>query len=154
MIHRPLTEVTCALIVQQDRILVAQRSEKMPHPLKWEFPGGKLRKGETPEKCIMREIQEELGVDINVEESLPSIKHYYPEHTVRLLPFVCTIRKGEVVLREHRSHRWVRFEDLSKVDWLEADVGVVHLWNHSLGYRKESPSEAAGRSRQPHSSGN
>ena len=147
MSRRPLTEVTCALIVQHERILVAQRSEQMPHPLKWEFPGGKLRKGETPENCIAREIQEELGVDIHVEDSLPSIKHYYPGHTVRLLPFVCRIRKGEVVLREHKSHRWVRFEDLTKVDWLEADVGVVQLWNHSMAYRRGSPSGAADRSR-------
>jgi 8-oxo-dGTP diphosphatase len=148
------TEVTCALIIQKDEMLITQRSEKMPHPLKWEFPGGKLKNGEAPEDGILREIREELGIEISVEETLPSIKHHDPNHTVRLLPFVCRIRKGKLTLKEHKSYRWVRFAELDKIDWLEADVGVVHQWNRSLGYRIQASSGAAARSRQPHSSGN
>jgi 8-oxo-dGTP diphosphatase len=150
----PLTEVTCALIIQKDRMLVAQRSEQMPHPLKWEFPGGKLRKGETPEKCIRREIREELGLEITVVDSLPSMKHHYPNHTIRLLPFVCRIKKGKLTLREHKAHRWVSFADLDKIDWLEADVGVVHEWTRTVSYRMQTFSRAAARSSQPHPSGN
>jgi len=59
---QPLVEVSCAVIMDGDLVLVTQRSELMPHPLKWEFPGGKLLPGETPEACIIREIREELGV--------------------------------------------------------------------------------------------
>jgi 8-oxo-dGTP diphosphatase len=123
----PLTEVSCAVIMDGDRVLVTQRSERMPHPLKWEFPGGKLQPGETPEGCIIREIREELGVEISVLQLLPSVRHRYPDSDIKLIPFICTIKKGEIDLSEHRSCSWVSRSDLDQIDWLEADIGVVAL---------------------------
>ena len=91
---KPVIEVACAIIVDGERVLVAQRSSTMPHPLKWEFPGGKLRAGENPEGCIIREIREEIGVGISVEQLYPSVKYAYDEYIVKLIPFVCRIIRG------------------------------------------------------------
>jgi 8-oxo-dGTP diphosphatase len=122
---RELIEVSCAVIMEGDRVLITQRSDRMPHPLKWEFPGGKLLPGETPEICLVREIREELGLEIDVLQLLPTVRHAYPEHTIKLIPFICTIRAGIIDLSEHRSYRWVRRAELEQMDWLEADVEVV-----------------------------
>ncbi len=123
----PIIEVACAIIMDGERVLVAQRSEEMPHPLKWEFPGGKLKPGETPENCIIREIREELGVEITVQKLLPSVKHTYRTNKVKLIPFVCLIKGGEISLSEHKSYRWVHRFELNQIDWLEADVDVFLL---------------------------
>jgi len=124
-----LIEVSCAVIMDGDLVLATQRSELMPHPLKWEFPGGKLKAGETPESCIIREIREELGVEIFVLQLLPSVKHFYSKSAIKLIPFVCTIRQGDIDLSEHRSYRWVHRSELEAIDWLDADVEVVALVN-------------------------
>ncbi len=125
-----MIEVACAIILDGERVLVTQRSDEMPHPLKWEFPGGKLKPGETPEGCIIREIREELGVEISVRQLLPSVKHTYSNNSVKLIPFVCMIKQGDISLLEHRSHRWVHRSELEQIDWLEADVEVVALLNN------------------------
>jgi 8-oxo-dGTP diphosphatase len=124
---KPVIEVTCAIITDGERVLVTQRSESMPHPLKWEFPGGKLKTGETPENCIIREIREELGVEISVKQLLPSVKHAYAQNSVKLIPFICRIESGTIRLSEHRSYRWVHRFDLEAMDWLDADLEVVAL---------------------------
>ena len=126
---KPVIEVTCAIILDGEMVLVTQRNDNMPHPLKWEFPGGKLKPGETPEGCIIREIREELGVEISVRQLLPSVKHTYSNHTIKLIPFVCWIRQGDITLLEHRLYRWVHRSELVQIDWLEADVEVVALLN-------------------------
>ena len=125
----PLTEVACAIILDGDRVLVTQRSEQMPHPLKWEFPGGKLLPGENPEGCIRREIREELKVEISVIQLLPSVRHRYSDLDLKLIPFVCTISKGEIVLTEHRQTHWVHRSELDQMDLLDADLKVVELLN-------------------------
>jgi len=124
---KPVIEVACAIIVDGERVLVARRSNSMPHPLKWEFPGGKLRPGENPEGCIIREIREELGVVISVEQLYPSVKYAYEEYIVKLIPFVCRIIQGEISLAEHTSYRWAHSSELEQIDWLEADREVVEL---------------------------
>ncbi len=107
------------------RVLVTQRSEQMPHPLKWEFPGGKVKEGESPEFCIKREIHEELGLKITVKQLLPSVKHTYDTQTIKLIPFICSVKEGEISLSEHKTFRWIPQEDLRALDWLDADVLVV-----------------------------
>jgi 8-oxo-dGTP diphosphatase len=123
-----MTEVTCAIIIEMDRVLVTQRSEHMPHPLKWEFPGGKLKVGESPEYCIKREIFEELGIRVAVNQLLPSVKYNYDTHTVKLIPFICSVKEGKISLSEHKSFRWISMESLEAVDWLDADVEVVRIF--------------------------
>ena len=120
-----MIEVTCAIIIEKEQILVTQRSESMPHPLKWEFPGGKLKEGESAENCIKREIREELGLEIRVDQLLRATVYSYDTHTIKLIPFRCTIVNGSVSPAEHRSFRWVPIKELAELDWLEADVEVV-----------------------------
>lgn len=85
-----MLQVTCALILRESRLLCAQRSEAMSLPLKWEFPGGKLEPGELARECIVREIEEELNLQIQVLDRAPSIIHHYDRtKELELIPFVC-----------------------------------------------------------------
>jgi 8-oxo-dGTP diphosphatase len=127
-----VTEVTCAIILREGDVLVTQRSETMPHPLKWEFPGGKVKEGESVEECVKREIFEELGVRIKVERLLPSATHTYGSFPIRLIPLVCKISEGKVLLTEHKSFRWVPLDRLDEVDWLEADKVLVRTLKEKL----------------------
>ena len=113
------------MIIRDGKLLVTQRSELMPHPLKWEFPGGKVKVGESPEQCIKREILEELRIRIKVDQLLPSVIHYYEKSTIKLIPFLCSIIRGTVYLSEHKHYEWVSFSDLDMIDWLEADRKLV-----------------------------
>jgi len=130
-----MTEVTCAIIIEKERVLVTQRSEEMPHPLKWEFPGGKVKEGESPEYCIKREIQEELGLRVVVKQLLPSVKHTYGTRTIKLIPFICSREEGKISLSEHKSFRWIPIEEVEEVDWLDADVEVVRVLKERLSQR-------------------
>jgi len=120
-----MTEVTCAVVVEGGLVLATQRSGQMEHPLKWEFPGGKLRAGESPESCIVREIREELGLEVEVLRALTPVVHRYDAKQVRLIPFVCSVKGGTLALREHRAFRWMAPGEMEGLDWLEADVEVV-----------------------------
>ncbi|MEZ5071894.1 MAG: (deoxy)nucleoside triphosphate pyrophosphohydrolase [Bacteroidales bacterium] len=120
-----MVEVSCALILDLGRVLITQRSADMPHPGLWEFPGGKWKDGEDATACIIREIREELNLEVRVDRVLEAVEHRYPGHAVRLHPCVCRIVSGRLNLTEHRNARWVGASDLEGVDWLEADVEVA-----------------------------
>ena len=91
----------------------------------WEFPGGKIEPGESPEAALRREIMEELGVEIAVGELLCTVEYDYPAFHLRMHCFMCRIAGGEIDLREHKSARWLTAETLDSVEWLPADVEVV-----------------------------
>lgn len=121
MIH-----VTCAIIQQNKQILCAQRSAVMKHPLKWEFPGGKVEEGEELETCLAREIQEELNVKVQVGRSLtPNYYSYGEGKEITLHPFLCTIIAGEIFPKEHEELRWAPMEKLTELDWVAADLPIV-----------------------------
>jgi len=120
--------VTCAIIENDGFILAAQRSASMSLPLKWEFPGGKIDHGETPEECLQRELSEELGIQVCLEKSLPLSTHNYPNFVITLYPFVCTITSGEIVLHEHTAISWLQPTELHSLDWAEADVPVIETY--------------------------
>ncbi|HYG16192.1 MAG TPA: (deoxy)nucleoside triphosphate pyrophosphohydrolase [Bacteroidia bacterium] len=121
-----LVEVTCAVIERNGKVLAVQRSADMSLALKWEFPGGKMEAGETYEECMHREIREELGVDIAILESLDYCDQYYPERTIRLIPFICEITSNEeFVLTEHCDYIWLEPQDLHILDWAPADIKVI-----------------------------
>lgn len=117
--------VTCAIIERDGLVLATQRSAAMSMPGKWEFPGGKIDPGESPEECLHREIQEEIGVEIRIAQSLQPCTHQYPSFTITLLPFVCSLEKGELTLHEHEDMAWLRPSQLPTLDWAEADVPVM-----------------------------
>jgi 8-oxo-dGTP diphosphatase len=117
--------VVCAILVRDGLVLAAQRSATMRLPLKWEFPGGKIEAGESPEGCLHREILEELGVRLTVRRQLPPSRYLYPQLAVVLYPFVCTIAAGEITLREHAAALWLPPDQLLRLDWAEADRPVL-----------------------------
>jgi 8-oxo-dGTP diphosphatase len=119
-------KLTCALIRNNySELLVAQRSATMTLPLKWEFPGGKIDQGETAEQCIVREIKEELDIEIQIDKSLPPSYHQYPNIAIELIPFICSYVSGQIVLKEHAQFKWLNPNELLALDWAEADVPIV-----------------------------
>ena len=122
-----MLQVTCAIIEKNGKILCAKRSEKMKLSLKWEFPGGKIEANENLEACLKREIREELGIEINILEQLPSFKHSYSENfSIELFPFRCNNLTQEIHLTEHKQIKWLSLEKLNELDWAEADVLIVN----------------------------
>ena len=127
--------VTCAIIIRERKILICQRSSTMSLPLKWEFPGGKVERGEDEETTIVREISEELHLDIDVVKRLDPVEHNYPNFRIRLVQFIAKVVGGELLLEEHADARWVAKEDLDRYDWAPADMPIVEqlkaedLWN-------------------------
>ena len=127
-----MISVACAIIEDKNGdVLVTQRSARMSLPLKWEFPGGKVEPEELHEGTIVREIREELGVNILITGKLMPVTFQYPTFLIRLIPFICHIFKGDIQLVEHYAYRWVNLNDLLSLDWAEADIPVVHQYlNH------------------------
>lgn len=124
-----MTEVACAIIIRGEKVLITQRSEDMPHPLLWEFPGGKLKPGESPEKCIIREIREELHAAISVDRLLPSVIHSYQGQTIKLIPFVCSLKSSTMELEQHKAFRWVGKNEVGQFQLLEADLKIIERMN-------------------------
>ena len=93
----------------------------------WEFPGGKVEPGETPEDAIVREIKEELDTDINVEKYIGMVEYDYPTFYLSMRCYQCTIKSGSLILKEHEAAKWLKMENLYSVEWLPADMEVVEM---------------------------
>jgi len=121
-----MINVTCAIIKNKSIFLVTQRSGKMKLPYKWEFPGGKIEKGESEEICIKREILEELNIDIEVVGRLSNSIYDYGDFKICLIPFIAEYVFGVIKLTEHNDYKWVEKLDLLKLDWAPADLPIVN----------------------------
>ena len=121
-----MKRVVAALILQQDKLLVCQRTRHQVMPLKWEFPGGKIEDGEQPRDALRRELDEELGIEAVVGDEVARIVHEYPSGgTIELRFFEVKSYRGEIENRIFREVRWAEREELRKVDFLEADLALV-----------------------------
>ncbi len=98
----------------------------------WEFPGGKIQEGETPQEALKREIMEELDTEIEVGELIDTIEYDYPEFHLSMDCFWCSIVKGDLVLKEHEAAKWLTKESLDEVDWLPADKDLIEKIRKSL----------------------
>jgi len=118
--------VTAAIIKHNDLILIAQRKENADQALKWEFPGGKLEPGESPEQCLVREIHEELGLTIEVIKIFNVISHCYGNRHVILLCYLCSLNGGKAQTLDCHDFKWVGINELRNYDFAEADKQVVN----------------------------
>jgi 8-oxo-dGTP diphosphatase len=122
-----MKRVVAALIMQDGKILVCQRTRHQTMPLKWEFPGGKIEEGEQPRDALRRELDEELGIEARIGEEVARIRHEYKGGgTVELRFFVVHQYKGEIENRIFRDVRWVKRAELPAFDFLEADRELVN----------------------------
>ena len=117
-------EVVAAIIRKDDLIFATQRGYGEFKDL-WEFPGGKMEAGETPEEALKREIREELSTEINVDEFLCTVEYDYPAFHLTMHCYLCSLLTEALHLNEHEAARWLKLEDLDSVDWLPADKVVV-----------------------------
>ena len=116
--------VVAAIIIHENKIFATQRGYG-EFKDGWEFPGGKIEPGETPQEALVREIKEELDIEIEVKDFLETVEYDYPEFHLSMDCFFCTIRSGELVLKEHEAAKWLTAERLESVEWLPADKGLV-----------------------------
>ena len=124
--------VTAAIIRHDGKILIARRKSNVPYPLLWEFPGGKVEINEDPKACVVRELKEELDIDIKVEDVFDVVYYRYPEKPVLVLAYRCTWTSGAVRDLDVSEHRWVLPEQLMLFDFLPADLPLIERLSREL----------------------
>jgi len=115
----------CGIIKQGDLFLAALRGPDQSNAGLWEFPGGKVRSGETLEAALQRELREELAIEVSLTSSLASSIYTYPSITIELIPFICKLIHGEPHPREHAEVRWLGPIEAQSLPWAPADVPVL-----------------------------
>lgn len=118
-------EVVAAVIFSDDKIFATQRGYG-DFKDGWEFPGGKMEIGETPEEALKREIIEELETEITVGQLIDTVEYDYPTFHITMHCYKCSVEKGDLVLKEHEAAKWLHKEDIQSVNWLPADKLIIN----------------------------
>lgn len=119
-------EVVAAIIIEGGRVFATQRGYG-EFKDGWEFPGGKMEPGETPEAALIREIGEELDTVVHVGGLLTTVDYDYPSFHLTMHCYICSVVRGDLILKEHEAARWLAKDELMDVDWLPADMGIIEL---------------------------
>ncbi|MDG6244549.1 MAG: (deoxy)nucleoside triphosphate pyrophosphohydrolase [Methanolobus sp.] len=119
--------VVAAIVMNDDKILCVQRDYgKYDYiSLKYEFPGGKMKSGETKKQALKRELLEELDMNIKIEKDFLTVRHQYPDFSITMHSFICRASNLDLNLKEHIDFKWLNSEGLSSLDWAEADLPIV-----------------------------
>jgi 8-oxo-dGTP diphosphatase len=129
-----MVDVSCGVIRKDGKILIARRKKGTHMENRWEFPGGKIEPGETPEQCLVRELREELGIETEVGDFITASHFHYKEKNIRLLGYLVEYVSGEIVLNAHEEIKWVGLDDLRNYDFADADFAIVkELLLHGRG---------------------
>lgn len=131
-----MTEVVAALIIDKNKFMICRRPETKARALLWEFVGGKVEVGETKEQALIRECREELAITIEVGEPFAEILHEYPDITIHLTLFSCTIASGEPQLLEHRELQWITPEEIPQYEFCPADEEILQVIIEKMSSRK------------------
>lgn len=118
--------VAAVIMDDNNRILITQRNLKKSQGGLWEFPGGKIENGETKEQAIVREIKEELDVNIRADQYIDEKVFNYPEKDINLIAIKCSILDGNIVLKEHEDAKWVTSDELVNYNFAPADEFIVN----------------------------
>lgn len=120
-----ITRVTAAILIKDDKIIIARRGPDDKLADKWEFPGGKVEINETPEQCLKREMKEEFDIDVSVGEYLGSSIYHYDHISIELLAYRTYWEDGEINLKDHDDFKWISLEELVEFDFAPADLVFV-----------------------------
>lgn len=124
-------KVVAAIIKNEDKILATKRGYGEFINM-WEFPGGKIELGETKEQALVREIKEELNIEINVDKFALDIEYQYPNFYLFMSCFMCSIKEGSIELLEHNDGKWITKEELNTLNWLPADIDAVNYLKENM----------------------
>ena len=119
-----IVRVAAAVIIDKGRVFATQRGYG-EYKDGWEFPGGKIEPGETPEEAIVREIKEELEAEIEPVRLIDTVEYDYPGFHLSMDCFLCRLKSENIVLKEHEAARWLDKNSLYDVEWLPADLGLI-----------------------------
>lgn len=119
--------VVAAAVSQEGKFLCVQKGKTKYEysSYKWEFPGGKIEPGETPQKALARELMEEMDYPVEVGKELVTVNHEYPDFTITMTAFLCKPSKDSFHLKEHIAFKWLEKDKLPELDWVAADKGIV-----------------------------
>lgn len=127
-----MIDVTAAIIHNDKKLLICQRPKGKSCEMLWEFPGGKIEKGETPEECIVRECREELGVTIETEQLLCEVEHKYPAITVNIHFYICKLINGEPTGIEHNDIQWCTLDEILELPLCPADKEMLNIKGYKI----------------------
>lgn len=124
-------KVVAAIIQKENKILATKRGYGEFINM-WEFPGGKIELGETKEQALVREIKEELNIEISVDKFALDIEYQYPNFYLFMSCFMCSIKEGSIELLEHNDGKWITKEELNTLNWLPADIDAVNYLKENM----------------------
>lgn len=125
--EKRVIKVVGAAIIHDGKLLAMQRSEKMTLPGLWEFPGGKIEKGESEKEALIREIQEELALEIEVEENITTTAYEYDFGIVKMSTYRAKMKSEYFVLKEHAQYRWLSPNEVMTIEWAPVDIPTAKI---------------------------